>query len=516
MVIRVPDDDAEPAGAEEFDDEEVNPRASALIEALRSFGYSVATSIADLADNSVTAGATEIDVQFEWDGPDSRVTMRDNGHGMSEVTLRDAMRAGSSNPLEEREPGDLGRFGLGLKTASFAQARSLTVATKQIGNETVAVRRWDLDHVAETDRWSLLKSATDASRDLLPLLSDLDHGTLVIWEKVDRIVDSLTPANDRKARETFLRTVDEVRDHLEMVFHRFIKEDGLRIRVNSQACEPWDPFLPSHRKTELQADESKDLGLPGGGTQKLTINPFVLPHNRYLTSEEHERGAGPRGWNLQQGYYLYRSRRLIVAGDWFDPGLKPEEHYKLGRVRVEITPEMDHEWDLDVRKSRARPPARLRDEFRRIARATRRRAQEVYRSKGNRSVGISTKTPVRPVWTVTVGEDQLVRYEINRQHKHVARILETATGQTKRSIKAVLNLLEQNLPVAHILSQGFTDETSLADSPEPGPDLIELTRVIFDKLCAEGNTDEAAKEILLAHQPFSDFPEIVNAFERRE
>ena len=497
------------------EDEEVNPSASALIEALRSFGYSVSTSIADLLDNSISAGASVIDVDLRWAGPNTIATIRDDGRGMSEEELRDAMRAGSRSPLEERSPEDLGRFGLGLKTASFSQARSLTVVSKQKRDGPIAVRRWDLDHVQATDRWSLLKSATEQGLECFLLLDDFDHGTLVIWEKLDRIIDD-RPADDEKARATFLFVVDEVRHHLEMVFHRIMKEDGLKIRVNDCDCVPWDPFMVDHPKTEPQPDESRDLTVAGGATQRLTIKPYVLPHNRNLTPEQHSRGAGPRGWNLQQGHYLYRARRLIVAGDWFSRGLKPEEHYKLGRVLVEITQDMDSEWDLDVRKSRARPPALLRDEFIRVSRATRARAQEVYRTLGKRAVGKASRTPVVPVWLVTSDQEN-IRYEINRKHQHIARMLDKVTGQKKRSLRAVLSLVERNVPVAHILSQGFSDEQSLGTTAnELSDELLEFTQEIFDGLCDDGNTEEHAKEILLAQQPFANFPEVINALEKKE
>ena len=253
---------------------EVTPGAAALIQSLRAIGYTVSTSIADLLDNSVAAGARRIWIDFNWDGPNTHVTVLDDGCGMAEAVLEAAMKVGSQNPLEQRSPKDLGRFGLGLKTASFAQSRSLTVASKIAEKDPIAIRRWDLDFVEKIDRWILRKSARPEAAHLLDQLKALKHGTLVIWENTDRIVDQ-RDADDQNAKDAFYSEVDEVRKHLEMVFHRFIKEDKLDIRVNTQKCEPWDPFLESHRMTEHLPSETESLTVQGGESRELVIQPFV-------------------------------------------------------------------------------------------------------------------------------------------------------------------------------------------------------------------------------------------------
>jgi hypothetical protein len=494
------------------DEEEVPPRPSALIESLRSFGYSPATAIADLLDNSITAGADHIGVQFNWDGADSTVIVLDDGAGMSEHELRDAMRAGSSNPLEKRTSKDLGRFGLGLKTASFSQARSLTVATKQRKSGPVVIRRWDLDHVGRTNRWSLLKTSPPGAEEHLAMLDGLSAGSLVIWNELDRIVDD-RPRQDEKARSAFFAVVDQVRSHLEMVFHRMIEEDGLEIRINSQLCRAWDPFLSRHKKTEKQPSEDRKILVPNGHAETLRIQPFVLPHRSELSPEEHSSAAGPRGWNLQQGFYLYRARRLIVAGDWFNPHIKPEEHHKLARIRVEITQEMDADWNLDVRKARAHPPAALREDFQRIARATREKAEAVYRHRGHRSVGRAAKHQISPVWQVTDAGGKL-KYRINRDHPIIKAFSDSLTGETALHARSVLQLVEGNLPVASILSEGFRDEERLpGEETEVSVDIMDAMADVFRNLCASGHDELSAKEILLACQPFDRYPSAVEALE---
>lgn len=196
----------------------VEPDASAMLESLRAFGYSTPAAVADLIDNSITAGAKNVWIEFHWDGRNSHVSVLDDGQGMSEEELLAAMRAGSRSPLEERPPADLGRFGLGLKTASFSQCRQLTVASRAKGCD-VACRRWDLDYVREHREWRLLRTPAPGSTGRLAVLEGMTQGTLVLWEKMDRVV----PADDVASEADHARfrdLIDAVDEHLGMVFHR--------------------------------------------------------------------------------------------------------------------------------------------------------------------------------------------------------------------------------------------------------------------------------------------------------
>src|SRR5262245_61179780 len=188
-----------------------------MIEALRGLGYSTGASLADIIDNSIAAGATTVDVRFVWTNGHASVAVQDNGHGMDDGQLEKAMRLGQLNPLAERGPEDLGRFGMGLKTASFAQCRRLTVASRSEGKECCL--RWDLDVLAESDGddWILLEGPAAGSAELLQPLELVENGTIVLWERLDRIVT----AGFRE--QNFLDLIDDVERHLAMVFHRFLQ-----------------------------------------------------------------------------------------------------------------------------------------------------------------------------------------------------------------------------------------------------------------------------------------------------
>jgi hypothetical protein len=188
-----------------------------MIEALRGLGYSTAAALADIIDNSVAARANSVNVNFSWREGRASIAVIDNGNGMDDGELEQAMRLGQLNPLTDRSPEDLGRFGLGLKTASFSQCRRLTVASRKNGKTSCL--RWDLDVLANSDGdgWLLLEGPAEESVDLLQPLNSADHGTIVLWEQMDRIVT----AGFRE--QNFLDLIDGVERHLAMVFHRFVQ-----------------------------------------------------------------------------------------------------------------------------------------------------------------------------------------------------------------------------------------------------------------------------------------------------
>jgi hypothetical protein len=434
----------------------VAPDAAAMIEALRAFGYDLPTAIAALVDNSISAGAKNIWLAFRWGGPDSHISVADDGCGMSAETLVKAMRAGSRSLLDPRAPGDLGRFGLGLKTASFSQCRRLTVASKE-KMETVGVRRWDLDHVQKVRDWQLLRSAAEGSDARLSRVGTLTAGTVVLWEQMDRLVGG-TATDSKTDLKRFLDQTDHVEKHLGMVFHRFLKgKQGVRIYINGEAeaqrVQPWDPFLEDEDDTIKDPPET--LGARSG---PVTVQAFVLPHHYRLTKDAHRDAAGLAGWNARQGFYVYRNQRLLVSGDWLGLGFTKEEHYKLARIRVDISNTADADWDIDVKKSTARPPGALRPRLRWIAEEVRKKAVAVYRHRGNLGAA-RTAGPSDPVWQAADRGGRTV-YSVNRGHPLVRRLLELSK-ELKPVVGALLRMLEETVPVQRI----WIETTEKPDSP---------------------------------------------------
>ena len=487
---------------EDFDIAE--PRADAMSQSLRAFGYDLATAVADLVDNSISASAKHVSLEFFWDGEASWFSISDDGHGMSEDELVNAMRPSSQSPLTPRDSKDLGRFGLGLKTASFSQCRTLTVASR-VRRGGVAIRRWDLDYLASCGEWRLLRTGSAVCQEQVERLKAVPSGTLVLWEDLDRVA-AHTDVGNAAHHELFLARVDGVKQHLSMVFHRFL--DGpraVKIEVNGTPVRPWDPFLVRSDATQLLAEEAVSLF-----GSRLKVKPYVLPHRSKVDLDTYRAAAGPNGWNAQQGFYVYRNRRLLVAGDWLGLGFAKEEHYNLARIMLDIPNSTDAEWQIDVKKSRAYPPAAVRGDLKRLAEVTRRRAREVYRHRGARL----HRGPVDLVflWEKRVRHGR-ISYRISREHPLVKDVISNAGGLRRRA-KALLNLIEETVPVPTITIDNSETPTDLARPFERSPSALQtVLRETYEALRRSGLTQADARLRIIALEPFNEYPELVAALD---
>lgn len=488
--------------ATEPDYDLAQPEPSALVESLRAFGYSLRTAIADLIDNSIAAKAKNVWVHFEWDGIDSRITIKDDGEGMTEGALIIAMRPGSQSPLAERSPKDLGRFGLGLKTASFSQCRRLTVISKVMNGNREA-RCWDLDYVNKTKEWRLLKTIEP---DPLALLQETipDQGTIVLWQKMDRVTGH-AQSDDDKAYKRFLESIEKVKQHLEMVFHRYLERpNGLKIWINDRPITAWDPFLRAEKATqELPAEKLICDG------KELSVLAYVLPHQSKISQEVHRRASGAHGWNAHQGFYVYRNERLLVGGDWLGLGFQKEEHYKLARIQIDLPNSMDGEWQIDVKKSRAKPPGYLKADLKRIASLTRERAVEIYRHRGKVMARQNSQNFVF-LWEQKLRHGKFF-YSVNREHPLVQQAYRSGN---KAELDALLSMLEESIPISHILitNAGEPEKFNTPYENTPPDALQNVLRSSFTALLNSGIGAEDAKKRLLGMDPFNLFPDFVEQF----
>lgn len=483
-----------------------SPGATELFESLRAFGYDLPTALADIIDNSVSAGARNIWIEMIWDGPLSRITIRDDGTGMSEDELRQAMRPGSLSPLEDRAANDLGRFGLGMKTASISQCRCLTVMSKKRVGE-VSIRRWDLDYIASigTGEWRLLKGSTLLSDKDRALLDEQEQGTILFWDRLDQQLVGDAATDDETAQRHFRERADAVKAHLAMVFHRFLRgRNAIVIYLNGRQIEAWDPFLEDTDKVDPLPAET----LVADG-KAVEVKAFILPHHSRISPEQHAGAAGPRGWNAHQGFYIYRNKRLLVAGDWLDLGMQKEEHFKLARIRIDLTNASDLVWQIDVKKSRARPPAALRRDLLRIARAARGQASSIYRHRGKvvqRKLGNSDVF----LWNHVVKRGKTY-YKINRDHPLVRKVLDTPDH--KASINALLALVEQTIPAPLIVINNAETPDGFGQPFEDSSADFKAAMVeTFQALIEDGRSRPDAARALLAMEPFNQFPEMVAVF----
>ncbi|HHL3493506.1 TPA: ATP-binding protein [Legionella pneumophila] len=329
------------------------PNPARLIEGLRDTGYNFNTALADIVDNSVDAGATKIDIRINMDPDgDIMVTVADNGCGMDELTLLDGMTYGAQGRVD---PKRLGKFGMGLKTASTAFCRKLSVITRNSSDSELIKATWDLDHVGSVADWQLLlDSPTNYEEELLNEVSADSSGTLVIWEKVDRLMKNYSDSSGKPARKALEKVIANFKDHASMVYQRFLNEadtraKNIKIILNGQIVPYWDPFCENENETELVAEKNLEAELPDGSPVEFCIRAFVLPRREHFSSPDEAKNA--RLTNNMQGIYIYRENRLIHPADWLGMFTK-EPHLSLLRVEFSFNHESDEAFQVDIKKSR--------------------------------------------------------------------------------------------------------------------------------------------------------------------
>lgn len=461
-----------------FKQADATPHAAALIEGLRDIGYSLETAIADVIDNSITAGATKIRIITETSVDEPFIAIVDDGSGMTEDELIAAMRLGSRNPLLQRDAPDLGRFGLGLKSASFSQCRRLTVVSRKDSKTSAAV--WDLDDVAIRNEW-MVQLPEDVSGS--PGVDALgDRGTLVLWQKLDRLTGGISH-NAVKRAEIINRRIAEAERHLRLVFHRFTMDPKqLRIKLNGRQLLSLDPFATRDPATITDPEET--LTLNGS---EVKIQSFTLPHHRQMSKTEWEDIAGPEGHLKSQGFYLYRGLRLILYGTWF--GLcRQSELSKLSRVRIDIPNSMDADWKIDVKKSSAQLPPVVRDRLKNVIERIQNGSKRTYRKRGQKMVD----TERLSMWSRILTEGE-IRYKPNVDHPAFSAFAETLPSELRRGFFNCIALAGASLPIEAL----YADMASTPEKIIPdGVDEDTLSQAVEATLSVLMEAKKDIKEIM--------------------
>lgn len=464
------------------------PYAPTLIESTRAIGYSLEAAVADIIDNSIAADAAIIDIGF-FPIDEEYITILDNGKGMNEKELDIAMQYGSKNPSELRDAKDLGRFGLGLKTASLSQCKCLTVVTKQKDN--IYARRWDVDHVIETGDWSLLVLMPEEITELpqYDRLLENENGTLVVWQKLDRL-----KSGEIKFESSLGRKIDSVREHIALVYHRYLSgESGLRhlkICINNNPVLPADPFLIK-KSTKPMDDET--IIIRG---EKIIVKAFILPHISKMTSDEIKQLGGKDGLRRQQGFYIYRNKRLLVWGTWFRM-MRQSDLSKLARIQVDIPNTLDDLWTLDIKKSSAIPPVEVKNALEAIIQNIAEKSKRTWTFRGKKEIN---DTSVH-LWNRMKEPQGGVYYEINQDHPLIKNLYKN-DDKLRRQLNIVFRQIEHALPLNQLYVDLNNDEKMFNDHDE---DEYEIIDTIYSLLETCSNVDD--KLLLLDNimliEPFS-------------
>jgi len=476
----------------------VSPYAPTLIESMRSVGYSLQSAIADIIDNSISAAAKSISVRYSpYDDP--YVAILDDGTGMEPAELTQAMRHGSRDPWGIRADNDLGRFGLGLKTASLSQCRKLTVVS--IKNNTMAARCWDIDLIVQREDWILYVPEPEEIEDL-PLFKALQnqgHGTLVIWQQLDRLC-----AGESSIAKALPEKMDTVREHLALVFHRYLSTEGaasrIEIRLNENPVIPVDPFLSWHPATQPLQHESIEIE-----DQQVLIKPYILPHISKLTPADLRQAGGEEGLRRYQGFYIYRNRRLIIWGTWFRL-TRQEELSKLARVRVDIPTALDHLWTIDIKKSTAHPPEEVRQNLRRIIERIVGTSRRVYTYRGR-----STHSDkLVHSWTRLEGREG-ISYIINRTHPLVSAFIDRLCTEDGKLFDLVLETLERTYPADALYADMASERPRIYLEENLEGKLFELAQCLLTAADTVEGGRSRLLERLICLEPFCQYPDITES-----
>ena len=433
---------------------DATPHAASLIQSLRDIGYSAETALADILDNSITAGARRIEILSDLGRADPAIGILDDGAGMTLDELVEAMRPGSRNPLEDRAADDLGRFGLGLKSASFSQCKRLTVLTRKKG--IFAGATWDLDAVARTNRWEIDLHEEDED---LPWGDQLTgDGTLVIWRSLDRLSGGIE-ATDVAQAQHINRAIAQAERHLRLVFHRFMTEDSppLLLFLNGRRLEPIDPF--GTRFAGHQADRVDRLDMAHGSVE---FQCFTLPHHKSVVKADWEELGGPEGHLRSQGFYVYRGRRLIIAGSWL--GLaRQTELTKLCRIRVDIPNTMDADWKIDVKKASAQLPPKVRSRMRLLVERLSSTSKRTYQRRGQKLVN----EEYMPLWH-RIQRDGAIIYRPDPAHPVFADFSARLPIDLQDEFANIIGVLGSSVPIAslHADFAGCAEEVQADEADE--------------------------------------------------
>lgn len=416
-----------------MDTVKTQPSATPVIQALRSIGYNAQTAIADIVDNSIDAKAKNIFLEFKYQDGSGFIRIEDDGLGMTEPELQIAMTIGSKDPRDKRSDEELGRFGMGLKTASFSLGKRLCVVTKRRG--VVSERCWDLEFVSKKNEWLLYNSLPEELKGEIGSIEG-ENGTIIYIDRLDRFSGYGTAKPLKK--ESYFSKINRIHKYLEAVFHVKL-EQGLFITINGMALNPWNPFLEGNPRVEEGEEQYIRVN-----KQTVKITPYVLPHPSAFNQIDYKYAGGIKGWRDQQGFYIYRENRMVTFGDWF--GMFPKDvQSELVRIKVEFKNAADDDWKIDVKKSTISVPDEIKDDLKSIAKYYRQLSQEkmLYRTKSTKK-GERIKGSLN-TWELKTDDIESI-YILNRSHPILMNVLKTLDSKVKRKLNLYLKLVELGSP----------------------------------------------------------------------
>jgi len=425
---------------------DMSPEPKSHIKTLMRIGYDFNSAIADIIDNSITAKAKKINIICPPENDNPFLSIVDNGIGMEPEELIQNMRIGCKDPNQKREAGDLGRFGSGMKTASFSHARRLTVISHKKGKK-IAAACWDIDEIEDKNAWCLRELNEKDIQDLDHLDKELIKGvgTQLIWEKIKKFEET-DHNNSKNSIET---SMVDLNKYLALHFHKFLQgPNKINIYVQKLKVEPVDPFLTT--KKGYQEGPTDETFVKGG---KLQIKSHTLPHHSNLTQSEIDNIGGMEEIYKGQGLYIYRENRLIIAGGWM--GLsRTYQLGKLARIEINIPSGLDDEWSTDVKKSSLQLPQKIKNRLKNLIQQPIKKSKRTYSFRGK-------KEEANEYWKIIETRDKNIIYQIDTGNNELIKIAKETPKKNTSNLKEYLKNLAKNLPINHIHTKVSSDPKSI-------------------------------------------------------
>ena len=482
------------------------PKASTLMGSLRSMGYSFESAVADVVDNSISAHAQNIRILFPSNPMDElALGILDDGDGMTNDVLFEAMRYGCLSAEEERSEEDLGRFGMGMKSASLSQCRRLTVVSYE-GRELNGYT-WDYNHIVETQDWMIQELETkEINR--LPYISKLNNqgvGTLVIWQDFDVLSNS----SGGQVYSSLVDLRSSLEKSLALIYHRYLSgvaSSRLHIFINELDIKPLDPFLEQHPKTTSKKEIELDVKDSSGIERIIKIRPFILPFATELKEKDKHLIGGVENLRAKQGFYIYRNKRLIIWGTWF--GLKQRaELTKNARIRVDIPNSLDDIWSIDIKKQQASIPKQI---LHRLKKAVEDALDFSVRQQSYRGRTRKVNENIDYIWDRKEGRNNTFFYQINRESKLFQFVRDKMNDEDYGYLEMLLTEIENNLPIQQLYIDKSNECVSTPEETDARLDDLYQTAVTLAKTLMDIRSDgwEAIVNDVMMSEPWCKYPKI--------
>lgn len=479
------------------------PTADVLMTSMRSMGYTFEAAIADIIDNSISAKADTVEIKFPVDPADCYVAICDNGYGMSKDYLFDAMKYGSQMKKDYRESDDLGRFGLGLKAASLSQCKKLTVISK-CKSDGISAFCWDLDLVIDHREWELIEYNYEEIRKLRfsDYLNDKESGTIVLWEDFD-----ILEKNTGSVYSELSKYQESTCNYLSLIFHRFLSSDrstAFNIYINNYKLVALDPFLEKHKKTNIRRKISLPIKDSHGIERTVTVQPYILPFQKDMTSEDKKLVGGMEDYRTKQGFYIYRNERLIIWGTWF--GRPRGELTKHARIKVDIPNTLDDIWCIDIKKQVATIPNIIKNQ---LKKAVDEAMDIAVRAQTYRGRVKNVDDSIEYIWNRIQCREGSYQYRINRNAAIFDLIKGKVDNETWNYIDMVIEEIEKAVPYQQIYidkTQNKVNEYDLSDNEESIKEKAEVLIKVIMQL--DNISRNEAVERVFQNEPFNNYKEL--------